>query len=247
MTAPDIKTPLPGPRAADLIARDARHVSPSYTRGYPLVMAGGQGRRGRGRGRQPLPRLRRRYRRERDGALASRGGQGDRRPGAAFPAHVGHRLLLRAASAPRGGDGVDCADGRAGPVVLWQLRNRGGRGFAEARQVVHEAAQHHRLPRIVPWPDDGRAVADVEQGPAAKRIRPDGARRVPCAVRELLSLSGEPAAGHLLRRVRGRDRGADPGAPRLARRSRRNCRRADPGRGRLRGAAGGVSSSGSAH
>ena len=43
MTAPDIKTPLPGPRAADLIARDARHVSPSYTRGYPLVMAGGQG------------------------------------------------------------------------------------------------------------------------------------------------------------------------------------------------------------
>src|ERR671913_1707960 len=43
MTAPDIKTSLPGPRAADLIARDARHVSPSYTRGYPLVMAGGQG------------------------------------------------------------------------------------------------------------------------------------------------------------------------------------------------------------
>jgi 4-aminobutyrate aminotransferase len=43
MTAPDIKTPLPGPRAADLMARDARHVSPSYTRGYPLVMAGGQG------------------------------------------------------------------------------------------------------------------------------------------------------------------------------------------------------------
>src|SRR5215204_7086675 len=43
MTAPDIKTSLPGPRAADLIARDARHVSSSYTRGYPLVMAGGQG------------------------------------------------------------------------------------------------------------------------------------------------------------------------------------------------------------
>ena len=43
MTVPDIKTSLPGPRAAELIARDARHVSPSYTRGYPLVMAGGQG------------------------------------------------------------------------------------------------------------------------------------------------------------------------------------------------------------
>ena len=43
MTAPDIKTSLPGPRAADLIARDTQHVSPSYTRAYPLVMAGGQG------------------------------------------------------------------------------------------------------------------------------------------------------------------------------------------------------------
>jgi 4-aminobutyrate aminotransferase len=43
MNAPDLKTPLPGPRAAEIIARDERVVSPSYTRGYPLVMAGGQG------------------------------------------------------------------------------------------------------------------------------------------------------------------------------------------------------------
>jgi 4-aminobutyrate aminotransferase len=43
MHAPDIKTPLPGPRAAAIIARDDKAVSPSYTRGYPLVMAGGQG------------------------------------------------------------------------------------------------------------------------------------------------------------------------------------------------------------
>jgi 4-aminobutyrate aminotransferase len=42
-TAPDIKTPLPGPRAAALIARDRRFVSPSYTRGYPLVIARGEG------------------------------------------------------------------------------------------------------------------------------------------------------------------------------------------------------------
>jgi 4-aminobutyrate aminotransferase len=41
--APCIRTPLPGPKAAELIARDERYVSPSYTRGYPLVMAGGQG------------------------------------------------------------------------------------------------------------------------------------------------------------------------------------------------------------
>jgi 4-aminobutyrate aminotransferase len=43
MTGPDIKTPLPGPRAAELIARDRRFVSPSYTRGYPLVIARGEG------------------------------------------------------------------------------------------------------------------------------------------------------------------------------------------------------------
>jgi 4-aminobutyrate aminotransferase len=43
MTGPEIKTPLPGPRARDIIARDARVVSPSYTRDYPLVMARGEG------------------------------------------------------------------------------------------------------------------------------------------------------------------------------------------------------------
>jgi len=41
--APDIKTPLPGPNAAAIIARDKARVSPSYTRDYPFVMARGQG------------------------------------------------------------------------------------------------------------------------------------------------------------------------------------------------------------
>jgi 4-aminobutyrate aminotransferase len=43
MNAPEIKTPLPGPKAKALIERDAKYVSPSYTRGYPLVMARGEG------------------------------------------------------------------------------------------------------------------------------------------------------------------------------------------------------------
>ena len=38
-----IKTPLPGPRAAALIGRDQAVVSPSYTRGYPLVIERGLG------------------------------------------------------------------------------------------------------------------------------------------------------------------------------------------------------------
>jgi 4-aminobutyrate aminotransferase len=40
---PEIKTPLPGPKAAELIARDARAMSPSFTRSYPFVMDHGQG------------------------------------------------------------------------------------------------------------------------------------------------------------------------------------------------------------
>jgi 4-aminobutyrate aminotransferase len=40
---PDIRTPLPGPKAQEIIARDTQYISPSYTRGYPLVMQRGRG------------------------------------------------------------------------------------------------------------------------------------------------------------------------------------------------------------
>src|SRR3954471_8018749 len=43
MKAPDIKTSLPGPNAKAIIEKDAAFVSPSYTRDYPLVIAGGEG------------------------------------------------------------------------------------------------------------------------------------------------------------------------------------------------------------
>ena len=43
MKVPDIKTALPGPRAKAIIDRDAKCVSPSYTRDYPLVIARGEG------------------------------------------------------------------------------------------------------------------------------------------------------------------------------------------------------------
>ena len=38
MQGPSIRVPPPGPKAAALIARDRAVVSPSYTRGYPLVV-----------------------------------------------------------------------------------------------------------------------------------------------------------------------------------------------------------------
>ena len=40
---PHLVGPLPGPRAQALIERDSRVVSPSYTRGYPLVVERGEG------------------------------------------------------------------------------------------------------------------------------------------------------------------------------------------------------------
>jgi 4-aminobutyrate aminotransferase len=35
--------PLPGPKAAEIVRRDSKYVSPSYTRDYPFVMARGEG------------------------------------------------------------------------------------------------------------------------------------------------------------------------------------------------------------
>src|SRR6188508_168750 len=43
MDKPSIKTALPGPKAKAIIERDGKVVSPSYTRGYPFVMARGTG------------------------------------------------------------------------------------------------------------------------------------------------------------------------------------------------------------
>ena len=43
MDAPEIKTPLPGPKAKAIIERDNQFVSPSYTRDYPFVIARGEG------------------------------------------------------------------------------------------------------------------------------------------------------------------------------------------------------------
>src|SRR5579872_3472341 len=40
---PVLNGPVPGPRAQAIIARDANVVSPSYTRGYPLVVETGEG------------------------------------------------------------------------------------------------------------------------------------------------------------------------------------------------------------
>ena len=42
-TVPDIKMPLPGPKAKAAIEADDQYISPSYTRGYPMVIVRGKG------------------------------------------------------------------------------------------------------------------------------------------------------------------------------------------------------------
>src|SRR5260370_7533587 len=40
---PNLVTPLPGPKAKEVLARDKQFISPSYTRGYPMVAKSGRG------------------------------------------------------------------------------------------------------------------------------------------------------------------------------------------------------------
>ncbi|MFN4258973.1 MAG: acetyl ornithine aminotransferase family protein [Gemmataceae bacterium] len=42
-SVPHLRTPPPGPRARQLLERDQRYMSPSYTRAYPLVVERGSG------------------------------------------------------------------------------------------------------------------------------------------------------------------------------------------------------------
>ena len=82
-----------GPALQDAAARTQRArpssratpavVSPSYTRGYPLVIARGEGAIVEDVDGNRVPRLRGRHRRQLDRALASRGRRGHRRAGAA--------------------------------------------------------------------------------------------------------------------------------------------------------------------
>ncbi len=43
MEKPQIKTELPGPKAKEVLQKDEKYISPSYTRGYPLVAKSGRG------------------------------------------------------------------------------------------------------------------------------------------------------------------------------------------------------------
>ena len=176
---PQILTPLPGPRARAVIERDQTVLSPSYTRGYPLVASRGEGA----------------IVEDVDGnrfldfnagiAVVATGHchpqvvEAIQRQARAADPHVGHRFLLR----EHGGAGREAGGARAGRCaaarLFRQFRHGGDRGRHEAGALSHRAREVHRVPRSFPRPHAGRAVAHREQGRAAPRIRPAGAGRVP--------------------------------------------------------------------
>ena len=241
MPVPDIKTPLPGPKAkahhrARRLGRLAVLHALLSVRDGPRL-----GRDRRGRRRQRVPRLRRRHCRQLDRPLASRCRRGDRRSGAEVPAHVGHRLLLRAAGASRRGDERHRAVGGAEAVVLLQFGHRGDRSGDQAGALSHEAPRHHRVPRQLPRPHAGIAVADVEQGdsaarglgrrwaaPITRRIRIRTAARPGESADACAAATLDYIEDQILVHLVSPDEVAAV------------ARRADPGRRRLRRAAGGV-------
>ena len=193
-----------------------------------------QGHGGLGRRRQPLPRFRGGHRglRDRPCASARREGRAGRRR--EIPAHL-ERLLARGDDLARGTPRGDRAARRARHVFLLPVGHRVRRGRAEARALRDEAPAHHRLPRQLPRPHDGLAVADFQQGHAAGGILPEHAGRDARALPEHL-----PAALCRQRPGQGRAR-LHPHAVRsepAARGSRRNRRRAASGRRRLSRSAG---------
>ena len=239
MKAPEIHTPLPGPKAKAIIERDRKFVSPSYTRDYPFVIARGEGAvvedvdgnrfldcaagiavNSTGVSHPEVVK-----------AIAEQAQKFIHMSGTDFYYEPQVRLAEELASIvpDRGG----CPD------VFRQFGNRGDRSRDQARALSHEAAGHHRVPRRVSRPVARLAVADREQGHSAPRLRSVHAWRVSRAVSRHLPRRGsaDAAAAQCLSYIE------DQLFTHLvvSRRSLVDRRRADPGRGRIPRCAAGVS------
>ena len=186
VTAPDLVTELPGPKARAHVAFDETWTSPSLPAGLPDRAGPRRGPDGRGHRRQPLPRLRGRDRGQLDRPRPSAGRRGDQGAG------------RRAASTSRASDfylpiyAEVCRERIAriapiagpGPGLPRQLRDRGRRGVDQARPLRHQAAVHRRLPRRVPRPDLRLGQPDRVEGEVPRRVRAAAAGRLPRAVRQ---------------------------------------------------------------
>ena len=193
MNAPDIQDAAARPeRQGHHRARPQVRVAVLHAR--LSVRDRARRRRGRrGRRRQPLPRLRRRHRRQLDRrqshpevveAITEQAQKFIHMSGTDFYYEPQVRLAEELASiAPIDGDVR---------TFFAQLRHRGDRSGDQAGALSHQAAGHDRVPRRVPRPLAGLAVADREQGrsSAAASVRSCPA----CITRRIRTSTASPAA-----------------------------------------------------
>ena len=191
MDAPHLKTALPGPEGqGHHRARRPGRVAVLHAR-LSVRDRPRQRRHRRGRRRQRVPRLRRRHRRQLDRPRPP--GRWSRRSSTRRRSSCTCRAPTSTTSR-RSRLGEEMAAHRAvqrpEAHVLRQLRHRGQRGGDQAGALSHQALRHHRLPRQLPRPHAGIAVADLEPGDPAPGVRTAGGRHLPRALRQLLSLPG---------------------------------------------------------
>ncbi len=141
---PRLVTALPGPNAKRVLEQDAKFMSPSYTRDYPLVA-----KRGHGAMVEDV-----------DGNTFL-----DFAAGIAV-CSTGHCHPKVVAAIQK-----DHARGGKQESFLYQLWDRSNRRRHQAGKVRHQARQIHRILRLLPRPVDGRALADGVQINAAQGIR----------------------------------------------------------------------------
>ncbi len=182
---PRIVVPPPGPKARARRRADAAFDVAVLHQGVSAGVARGARRNGRGRGRQPVPRFHGRDRGRLDRLRAPEGHRGDqgRRP-TSFCTSAAPISITRAwrRSVER------LAKLAPGPEqearLSHELRHRGGRWRDQARAQFHAARGTDRVQGRVPRAHLRRHEPDLEQGEAARGLRPAAAGGLPRAVRE---------------------------------------------------------------
>ena len=186
---PKIVVPPPGPKAQALVKRDEAATAPCYIKEYPLVISHGQGPMVEDVDGNRYLDFMAGIAVCSTGLLASQGGRRDQGSRGALPAHLRIGLLLRGDGGARRAAGGDRAGDLQEAGLPDQLGHRGGRGGDQARALRHPADRDHRLSRRLPRPHRRGGEPHLQQGAAARRLRPAPAGRAPRAVRLPVSLS----------------------------------------------------------
>ena len=244
---PILLTPLPGPKAREVIARDAQFVSPSYTRGYPLVAKSGRGAMVE----------------DVDGnmfldfaagiAVVSTGhchparGGSDSEAGRRADPHFLHGFLLPGTRGTRRAPRRRGSRQRGEESLFRQLRHGSHRSGHQAGALPHAARQNHRVSWLLSRAHARRAFAHRVQGRAAQGIRRAAGRRVSHSLSEFLSLPVRQSVAVHLRRIGDVSGARNFQAPRRSRGSGGDFHRADSGRRRIRSRAEGIPARVAAH